>query len=37
MTTLKDQLSDEELQALEEAEKEAKREKTKYGSRINDE
>lgn len=36
MTTLEDTLSDEEVEDIEDAQTEAKREKTKYGSLIED-
>lgn len=37
MTSVKDTLSDEELEEVEDAKTEAKREKTKYGHLIEDE
>jgi hypothetical protein len=37
MTTLEDTLSDEEVEKIEEAKKQAKREKTKYGHLLGDE
>ena len=35
--TVEDELTEEELEQIEDAKLEAKREKTKYGSQINDE
>lgn len=36
MTTLEEALSDEEVEAIEEAKKQAKREKSKYGHLLGD-
>ena len=36
MTTIEDTLDDEELEEVEEAKRKAKREKTKYGSLLNE-